>query len=139
MARTIVLYALALAAGTFLLEWLKFRHFTQVFSTEIYIALVGVACTALGVWAGNRLTRRHRPSDAPFVRNDAAAAALGLTAREIEILELLASGRSLKELGRDLGVSPNTVKTHVARVYQKLDVGKRIAAVEKARSLSIIA
>ena len=139
MLRTIVLYALALAAGTFLLEWLKYRHFTRAFSTEIYIALIGLACTGLGVWAGNRLTRRHRPPGEPFRRNDAAAAALGLTARECEILELLASGKSLKELGRDLGVSPNTVKTHVARVYQKLDVGKRIAAVEKARSLAIIA
>ena len=57
MARTIIFYALALAIGTFLLEWLKYRHVTQVFSTEIYIALIGVACTALGMWAGNRLTR----------------------------------------------------------------------------------
>jgi DNA-binding CsgD family transcriptional regulator len=138
-ARLIALYALALAIGTFVLEWLEFRYLTRAFSTEIYIALIAVGFTVLGVWFGHRLTRQTRASAAPFQRNDAAAAALGLTARECEILELLASGKSMKELARDLGVSPNTVKTHVARVYQKLDVQRRVNAIEKARALALIA
>jgi DNA-binding CsgD family transcriptional regulator len=138
MARTIILYALALAAGVFLLEWLEYRHLTRAFSTEIYVTLLAVGFTGLGIWAGKHLTRRP-PVGASFERNEAAITALGLTARECEILELLASGKSMKELGRQLGVSPNTVKTHVARVYQKLEVQRRINAVEKARSLAIIA
>jgi DNA-binding CsgD family transcriptional regulator len=138
MTRVIVLYALALAAGVFALEWLEYRHFTRAFSTEIYLALVALGFTVLGIWVGRRLTPRRAPAQ-PFVRNDAAAASLGLTPRECEILELLASGKSMKELARDLGVSPNTVKTHVARVYQKLDVQRRVNAIEKARSLAIIA
>jgi DNA-binding CsgD family transcriptional regulator len=139
MARVILLYALALAAGVFALEWLEYRHFTRSFSTEIYLVLVALGFAALGIWLGHRLTPRRRDPLQPFVRNEAAAASLGLTPRECEILDLLASGKSMKELGRDLGVSPNTVKTHVARVYQKLDVQRRINAVEKARSLAIIA
>jgi DNA-binding CsgD family transcriptional regulator len=72
------------------------------------------------------------------VPNDAAIRSLGLTPRECEILGRLASGESLKEIARALGISPNTVKTHVAKVYEKLEAPKRIQAVEKARFLGLI-
>jgi DNA-binding CsgD family transcriptional regulator len=51
---------------------------------------------------------------------------------------LLASGQSNKELARTLGISPNNVKTHVARVYEKLEVDRRVQAIEKARWLALI-
>lgn len=137
MVRTTLLYAVALALGAWALEYLKYRHATQVFTTEIYVALLAVGFIALGIWLGQRLTPRPKP--ATFQRNEAAIAALGLTTRECEILERLASGRSLKELARDLQISPNTVKTHVAQVYAKLGVNKRVNALEKARALSVIA
>lgn len=136
MARTIILYALALAAAATALEWLKYRYWTRLFPTEIYMFVVAIGFVALGLWAGRRLT--PRPAPAIFARNEAAIASLGLSPRECEILELLASGRSNKEMARALGISPNTVKTHVARVYEKLDVQKRIQAVEKARWLAVI-
>ncbi|HMJ93392.1 MAG TPA: LuxR C-terminal-related transcriptional regulator [Allosphingosinicella sp.] len=136
MARTILLYALALAAAVALLDWLEYRYVTHAFSTEIYIGLIAACFIALGVWAGRRLT--PAPAPAAFERNGAAIRSLGLTARECEILELFASGQSNKELARTLGISPNTIKTHVARVFEKLEVGKRIAAIEKARMLRII-
>ena len=137
MVRTTLLYAVALALGAWALEYLRYRHATQVFTTEIYVALLAVGFIALGIWLGQRLTPRPKP--ATFQRNEAAIAALGLTTRECEILERLASGRSLKELARDLQISPNTVKTHVAQVYAKLGVNKRVNALEKARALSVIA
>jgi DNA-binding CsgD family transcriptional regulator len=136
MARTIILYALALAAAATALEWLQYRYLTQAFSTEIYIALLAAGFIALGLWAGRLLTPGPAPSS--FRRNDAAIRTIGLTARECEILDLLASGRSNKEMARTLGISPNTVKTHIASVYEKLDVQKRMQAVEKARMLSVI-
>ena len=105
-------------------------------STEIYIALLAIGFIALGMWAGRRLT--PRPAPAEFQRNDAAIRSLGLTPRECEILALLASGQSNKELARTLGISPNTIKTHVARVYEKLEVERRIEAIEKARWLALI-
>jgi DNA-binding NarL/FixJ family response regulator len=136
MARTILLYALALAAAVALLDWLEYRYLTRAFSGEIYIALIAACFIALGLWVGRRLT--SAPAPAVFERNDAAIRSLGLTARECEILELLASGQSNKELARSLGISPNTIKTHVARLFEKLEVQKRIAAIEKARMLRII-
>ena len=137
MTRTILLYAVALALGVALLNWLEYRYLTRVFTTELYIGLLALVFIGLGVWLGRRLT----PGPAPrtFERNTAAVASLGLTARECEILDLLATGKSMKEMARDLGVSPNTVKTHVLKVYQKLEVQRRVHAIEKARALSLIA
>lgn len=136
MARTVLLYALGLALAVGALEWLEYRYVTRAFSTEIYITLIAAGFIGLGLWAGHRLT--PRPAKGPFERNDAAIRSLGLTARECEILALLASGESIKEMARTLGISPNTVKTHVARVYEKLEVQKRVQAIEKARSLALI-
>ncbi len=137
MARTIILYALALAVALVALEWLQARYAVRAVSPELYIGVLALAFTALGLWAGRKLTPRHAPAG-PFERNHAAIRALGLTARECEILALLASGRSNKELARALGISPNTVKTHVARLYEKLGVDRRIRAVEEARALALI-
>jgi DNA-binding CsgD family transcriptional regulator len=136
MGRIVLLYGLALAAIAAGLEWLQYRYLVHAFSTEIYIGLIAIGFTALGIWAGARLTAKRAP--APFERNDAAIASLGLTPRECEILELLASGKSNREMAEALGVSPNTVKTHVARVYEKLAVQRRMQAVEKARWLALI-
>ena len=137
MTKTVILYAGALAVALAALEWLQARYAVRTISPELYIGLLALGFTALGLWAGHRLTRRAAPAG-PFARNEAAIRALGLTARECEILALLASGRSNKELARSLGISPNTVKTHVARLYEKLGVDRRMRAVEEARALALI-
>jgi DNA-binding CsgD family transcriptional regulator len=137
MARTILLYALALAAGAGLLQWLEYRYVTRAYSTEIYVALVAAGFVALGIWVGRKLTPAAHSGD-PFVRNEAAIRSLGLSPRECEILALLASGQSNKEMARTLAISPNTIKTHVARVYEKLEVARRVQAIEKARWLRLI-
>jgi DNA-binding CsgD family transcriptional regulator len=137
VARTIILYAVALALGVALLNWLEYRYLARAFSFEIYLALVAAAFVALGIWAGSRLTPRSAPGG-PFQRNDAAIRSLGLSPREIEILDALSLGESKKEMARRLGISPNTVKTHIARVYEKLEVQRRVQAIEKARLLALI-
>lgn len=137
MARTILLYALVLAGAAGLLEWLEYRYLSRTFSTEIYILLLAVGFVGLGIWAGRRLTPAPALREA-FVRNEAAIRSLGLSPRECEILALLASGQSNKEMARTLAISPNTVKTHLARVYEKLAVERRVQAIEKARALALI-
>lgn len=136
MIRTVIFYALALAAGAFALQWLQYNYLVRVFPLEIYIALIGVAFAGLGVWAGMSLARRPAPDR--FVKNTAALASLGITLREQEVLTLLAGGKSNKEIAQKLGISPNTVKTQVASLYQKLDVQRRTQAVQKARELALI-
>ena len=136
MARTILLYAIALAAGAGLLQWLEYRWVTRAYPAEITLALLATGFVGLGIWVGRRLT--PAPPPAAFERNDAAIRSLGLSPRECEILALLASGQSNKEMARTLAISPNTIKTHVARVYEKLEVARRVQAIEKARWLQLI-
>jgi DNA-binding CsgD family transcriptional regulator len=137
MARTIILYALGLAAAAAALQWLEYRYVTRAYSTEIYVALIAAGFVSLGIWVGRRLIPAAHARD-EFVRNEAAIRSLGLSRREFEILALLASGQSNKEMARTLAISPNTIKTHVARVYEKLDVARRVQAIEKARWLQLI-
>ena len=61
-----------------------------------------------------------------------------LTPRESEVLPLLAQGFSNKEIARSLGVSPDTVKDHLARLYAKLDARDRTEAVSRARSIGLL-
>jgi DNA-binding CsgD family transcriptional regulator len=136
MAKTVVLYALALALAAAALEWVQYQYVIRAFPTDVYIALLAVAFVGLGIWAGRFLIPARGATE--FQRNDAALRALGLTARECEILGLLAAGQSNKEMARQLDISPNTVKTHIASLYQKLEVQRRTQAVDKARGLALI-
>ena len=135
MLSTVIVWALALAAAAFALQWLEFQYLAMAFSREIYIVIIAVAFAAGGVWVGWRLSSRPRTG---FQRNDAAIAALGLTRQELRALDLIADGQSNKEMARSLGVAPNTVKTHVANLFSKLEVGRRTQALAKARELALI-
>ena len=136
MIRTVLLWALVLAAGAFALQWLEYQYVARRFSWEIYVGLIGAAFAAGGVWVGWKLTARA-PA-APFARNAAAQASLGLTGQEMRVLERLAAGQSNKEIALTLGLSPNTVKTHLANLFSKLEVARRTQAIGKARDLQLI-
>ncbi len=136
MIRTITLWALVLAAGAFLLQWLEYQYLLRAFSREIYIGLIGTLFAAGGVWVGWKLTAR--PSASAFEPNTQALASLGLTGQEVRVLEQLAAGRSNKEIAQVLGLSPNTVKTHIANLFAKLEVRRRTQAIGKARDLRLI-
>ncbi|MES2340321.1 MAG: response regulator transcription factor [Pseudomonadota bacterium] len=136
MTRTILLWALVLAAGAFTLQWFEYQFLARTFSLEVYVALIGTAFAAAGVCVGWRLNARHAPG--PFEPNTAAMTSLGLTRQEVKVLERLAAGQSNKEIARTLGVSPNTVKTHAANLFAKLEVSRRTQAVRKARDLQLL-
>lgn len=136
MKKTIVIAAIGLALGAFILDWLEYKYAARQFSTEIYIVLIAVFFSVVGIWAGGRLNR-HRPKQ-DFERNQQAIKYLGISAREEEVLARLGEGMSNKEIARALGVSPNTIKTHLAKLYEKLDVARRTQAVSKAKDLRLI-
>ncbi len=136
MVRTILVYAFTLAVAAAGLQWLEYRYLVRAYSVETYVVLIALAFAALGIWLGYWMTPRA-PAQS-FERNHAAIRSLGLSPRELEILDSLASGESNKEMARRLGISPNTVKTHVARIYEKLGVSRRIQAIEKGRFLALI-
>ena len=136
MLRTILVYGAILAAGTFVLEWLEFRLLVRAHAVEAYIALVAAAFMGVGVWLGAKLFRHG--SAASFVPNTRVRETLGISGRELEVLELLAAGRSNKEIARRLDVSPNTVKTHVTKLFAKLEARRRTEAILRARELGMI-
>jgi DNA-binding NarL/FixJ family response regulator len=136
MARTVILWALVLAAGAFVLQWLQYQYLVRAFPLEIYVSVIGAGFAAGGMWLGWRLAARRRGG--PFQRNAAALASLKLTGQEVRVLETLAAGQSNKEIARSLGLSPNTVKTHVSNLFAKLEVRRRTQAIRKARDLSLI-
>jgi DNA-binding CsgD family transcriptional regulator len=136
MLRIALLYGSALAAFSLLLAWMDYRHLVRSWSTEFYVFSVAAFFVVLGIWVGNRLTAQ--PRDSAFERNEKALASLGISARECEVLELLALGHSNKIIARKLDISPNTVKTHVARLFEKLSAANRTQAINKARTLDLL-
>jgi len=136
MWKRIAIYGAGLALGTLLLQGLDYLRLVRAHTGDIYIFLIAAAFLALGVFAGARLSGAPRP--AAFDGNPRAVSSLGISPRELRVLAEIAAGRSNKEIARVLDVSPNTVKTHAARLFEKLGATRRTDAVNKARELGIV-
>ncbi len=137
------------------LQYTEYRFVVLEHSVEIYGALVAVLFAAFGIWLGLRITRGREtvretvvvrevrvPAEAPapesFAPNAARQQAVGITARELEVLTLVARGFSNREIATELFVSENTVKTHCARAFDKLGASRRIQAVQRGRELGLL-
>lgn len=136
MWRTVSIYGGLLAVGAVGLQWLQYQMLVRTHPAEIYIALLAAACMALGAWLWVRLWPRPAPTSA--APDPAAPQRLGISERELEVLEHLAAGRSNKEIALRLEVSPNTVKTHVAKLFEKLGARRRTQAILRARELGVL-
>jgi NarL family two-component system response regulator LiaR len=116
-------------------------------SVEIYGGLVAAVFASVGIWLGLKLTRHTHtvevrevivPAPVNFVRNQGKLESLGITPRELEILELIAAGLSNREIAERVHVSENTVKTHSSRVFDKLGARRRTQAVQLAKEFQLI-
>lgn len=145
----VLVYGGSMAMLLFLLKWLEFRLLILHHSLEIYIGAVALIFTLLGIWLALKLTRPkvktieveslvYRSPEVPFTINEEEADRLNISKRELEVLQLMADGCSNQEIAARLFVSLNTVKTHVSRVFEKLDVNRRTQAIEKAKRLILI-
>ena len=141
MRRTVIIYGLALAALTGLLKLVEYKYLIRDIPLEFYIGAVAVMFTAIGIWAGLRLTRPKIVEveiNGPFERDEAALGKLDISRREFEVLELIAAGLSNQDIADRLFVSTSTVKTHVSNILAKLDAGRRTEAIARAKELRII-
>lgn len=147
-SRHIVLYGLLMAVMVFVLKWLQWKYLITDNSSDIYIGLIAVFFTFLGVWIATQLTRSkvktvvvekevYLPQPDAFTVNEVELQKLNLTSREYEVLQLLTQGYSNAEIAEKLFLSLSTVKTHASNLFVKMDVKSRIQAVEKARRLRI--
>lgn len=139
MRRTVILYGLAMAVLLSLLKLVEYRYMVREIPLELYIGVIAVMFTGLGIWAGLRLTRpKIIEVSGPFARDDAALKRTGISAREYEVLELISAGLSNQDIADRLFVSTSTVKTHVSNILAKLDASRRTEAIAKAKEMRII-
>jgi DNA-binding CsgD family transcriptional regulator len=147
MRRHVLLYGLLAGILIAVLQFIEYRWLVIEHSFEIYGGLIAAIFAALGIWLGLRLTRPKETivvrevvinESAPFIRDDQKVDALGLTPRELEILQLMADGLSNREIAERVFVSENTVKTHSSRVFDKLGARRRTQAVQLGKSLRLI-
>lgn len=139
MARTVLLYGISLAVLVAILKYIEYRFIVRDISMEIYIGIIAVMFTALGIWAGPRLTKRKVVLvDPNFVLNEVELQRRGISKREHEVLELIAKGHSNQEIADKLFVSVNTVKTHLSNLFLKLGAARRTQAIQKAKELRLI-
>lgn len=144
-----------MAAILLLLQWMQFKFLVVDHATEIYSLGIAILFTLLGIWLAKKLTRPkteiiketvvvekqvtvYRSLSEPFSPNAEMISRLGISQREMEVLQLMAAGATNQEIADRLFVSLNTIKTHTSRLFEKLDVKRRTQAIEKAKRLNII-
>lgn len=159
MKKTVLLYGLLGGVLIAALKLIEYRYLVLEHSLEIYGGIIAALFSALGIWLGLKLTRTKEtvvtrevhvpvevpvpvhvpvPVTGPFQRNDARVEQLGITPRELEILEAIAAGLSNREIAERLFVSENTVKTHAGRLFDKLSARRRTQVVQRAKEEGLI-
>jgi NarL family two-component system response regulator LiaR len=146
--RSVILYGASLAVLLFLMKWLEWRFIIVDHAFELYAGALAIIFTLLGIWLAVKLTQPKTntiivekevfvKSD-DFVLDDKELARIGLSKRELEVLQLMAQGLSNHQIAEHLFVSLNTIKTHSSKVFEKLEVQRRTQAVDKAKKLCLI-
>ena len=141
----LLIYGLCGGVLIVVLNIIEFRFLIAQRSIEIYGALIAVLFAGVGIWLGLKLTRKKEivivkevPASQTFVLNEERQRGLGITKRELEILELIAQGMSNREIAEKLFVSENTVKTHSSRLFDKLSAKRRTQAVQIGKQMGLI-
>ncbi len=114
-----------------ILEVVHYRTMIRDLQIEVYGAIIGLLFLACGIWLGANTFKRK--SSSAF-----DAKKLGLSKREVEVLQLMADGYSNQEIADKLFVSLNTAKTHISNIYSKLNVKRRTQAIQKAHDLALL-
>jgi DNA-binding CsgD family transcriptional regulator len=145
MKKHILIYGLCGGVLIVLLKLVEYRFLVVEHSIEIYGGLIALLFAVLGIWLGLKLTRtkevilvKEVPAPPSFTLNETRLHELGITRRELEILELIARGLSNREIAEKLFVSENTVKTHSSRLFDKLSARRRTQAVQLGKEFGLI-
>ena len=145
MKKHVLIYGLCGGVLIVILKLVEYRFLVIQHSIEIYGGLIALLFAGLGIWLGLKLTKnketvivREVPAPRFFTLNEKRLAELGITRRELEILELIANGLSNREIAEKLFVSENTVKTHSSRLFEKLSARRRTQAVQLGKELGLI-
>lgn len=157
--KQIILYAAAMVLLLLLLQVLQYKLVLLRHSYEFYILCIAIVFTGLGIWLALQLIKPKIETKTLVVEKEVIVEkevlvkefsaeqmqqiekqqqALGLSNRELEVLQLMAQGLSNREIADRLFLSVPTIKTHTSNLFFKLDVKRRTQAIEKARQLRLI-
>jgi DNA-binding CsgD family transcriptional regulator len=142
-------YAVMMAVLMLLLRWLEFRFLILEHQFEIYIAIIAIFFLLFGIWLANKIISPKEKTiivekeiristNEPFILNEAELELRKISKRELEVLSLMAEGLSNNEIAEKLFVSLNTIKTHSAKLFEKLEVKRRTQAIETAKKLGLL-
>ncbi|MDO8367549.1 MAG: LuxR C-terminal-related transcriptional regulator [Saprospiraceae bacterium] len=138
----ILLYGLSLGLLLAALQFSQYRLLTIGNAEKWYIGLVAILFAGVGIWAGRKLIRKNSseptPISAEFLPKEAVLKQLGITPRELEVLQQMAQGLSNQEIAEKLYVSLNTVKTHTSNLFSKLGVLRRTQAIQRAKAIGLL-
>ena len=145
--KQIIIYGVSLALLLVLLKWLEWRFIIIDHAFEIYAGTIALVFTGLGIWLAKKLVtpkvktiiiEKQVFANAGFVLNEAEVNRLRLSARELEVLQLIADGLSNQQIAERLFVSLNTIKTHTSNLFLKMEVERRTQAIDMAKRLGLI-
>ncbi len=155
MKRHVLIFGLVGGLLIATLQYTEYRFVVIEHSVELYGAFVAMLFATFGIWLGLRITRSRETSretlevtelsaraqalaSEPFTPDTSRQQSFGITARELEVLTLIARGLSNREIAARLFVSENTVKTHCARAFDKLGAARRTQAVQRGKELGLL-
>lgn len=153
--RQSLLYGVVLAGLLLIMKWLEASYLVMDDDYDLYSGLMAILFTGLGMWLTRNLMKpkiepmiverevivyvaEQNTSVAPFAINKHALEKTELSAREYEVLEWMAKGKSNKEIGEAMYLSEHTIKTHCSNIFMKMDVRRRTQAIEKGRQIGIL-
>ena len=139
-----------MAILVFILKWMEWKYLIKDNSVDVYVGLIALFFTGLGIWIASQLTKPkvntviiekeiYLPHPTEFELDQEALDNLNLTNREYEVLKQLSLGESNAQIAKHLFLSVSTVKTHASNLFAKMEVKNRFQAVEKAKRLRITA
>ncbi len=139
MLKIAIRFGLLAVAFVLLLQLSKYTWLSYRVDTEMVILLMGAVFISLGYFISRSLIKpKSVDTGHPFELDEQAREKTGISDREMDVLILMAEGKSNQEIAEQLFVSGNTIKTHVSNIFLKLEAKRRTEAIRKAKELRLI-
>lgn len=138
--KLMIQYGALIATVIVIIQLADHQHSKENISLQVYQGITAIAFASIGIFLGLQWTQKSSSGSTleTTTDRDEAVKKLGLSERELEVLELLAQGLSNQEIADQLHLSMNTIKTHCARLYSKLDVSRRTQAIQAGQQLGLL-
>jgi DNA-binding NarL/FixJ family response regulator len=139
VVKTALRFGLIIIALLILFQLSNASLFIPDIPADAIIGITAVVLIALGIYLGGNIKKPKIIEIKPtLVKDEEKIKLLGISARELEVLQLISDGLSNQEIGEKLFISESTIKTHVSNLFVKLDVKRRTQAVIRAKEWRII-